>query len=53
MNTFQISTKYQLQEEIDFGDDIHREIDALTQLADGYGVASQGLPSDHRHAIKA
>ena len=40
MNTFQISTKYQLQEEIDFGDDIHQETDARTQLADRYGGAS-------------
>ena len=43
-----------LQEEIDFEDDIHQETDAQTQLADGYGEASQGLyPPDHRQAIKA
>ena len=42
-----------LQEEIDFGDDIHQETDARTQLADGYGGTSQGLPPDHRQAVKA
>ena len=32
-----------LQEEIDFGDDIHQEIDAWIQPADGYEGTSQGL----------
>ena len=41
-----------LQEEIDFGDDIHQETDAWTQLADD-GGASQGLPPNHTQAIKA
>jgi len=42
-----------LQEEIDFGDDIHQEINTWTQPADGYRGASQGLSPDPRQAIKA
>jgi len=42
-----------LQEEIDFGDNIHPDTDARTQLANGYGGASQGLPLDHQQVIKA
>jgi len=42
-----------LQKKIDFGDNIYQETDAWTQLADGYGRASQGLPPDYRQAIKA
>jgi len=41
-----------LQKEINFGDDIHQETDARTQLADGHGGASQGLPPDYRQVIK-
>ena len=41
-----------LQKGINFGDNIHQETDARTQLADGY-EASQGLLPDHRQAIKA
>ena len=41
-----------LQKEINFGDDIHQKTDARTQLADGCGGASQGLPPDYRQAIK-
>jgi len=40
-----------LQEEINFGDDIHQETDVRTQLADGYEGTSQTLPS-HRQARK-
>ena len=41
-----------LQKGINFGDNIHQETDARTQLADGYGGASQGLPPDYKQAIK-
>ena len=41
-----------LQKEINFGDDIHKETDARSQVADGYGGASEGLPPDYRQAIK-
>jgi len=41
-----------LQEEIDFGDDIHQETDVRIQFADEYGGVFQGLSPDHRQAIK-
>jgi len=42
-----------LQKEINFADDIHQETDARTQLADGYGGVSQGLPPDYRQVRKS
>jgi len=43
-----------LQEEIDFGDDIHQETNGyMDQPANGYGGISQDLLLDHRQAIKA
>ena len=50
---YNIGREASLQEEIDFGDDIHQETDAWIQTADGYGGASQGLSPDYRQAIKA